>query len=364
MHELVAIDLEPSPAFVAALEDIWNAGDAALPVDHRLPHTAKAELYAAAEPTVVLDERGRQRVSGRPVEPGDALVVATSGTTGTPKAAVLTHEAVAASATITSAALDVDARTDHWLCCLPVAHIGGLSVITRALLTGTGLTVLPAARTEAIDTAVESGATLVSLVVAALDRVDAHRFRRILLGGSAIPTERPANTVATYGMTETGSGVVYEGWALEGVELRAEDDQIFVRSPTALRCYRDGTDPKSADGWLPTGDGGSIDPDGRLQVSGRIGDVINTGGEKVWPAQVERALTTLGLDAAVVGRPDPEWGQVVTVVMEAAPSPTPSLDELRDRLRDSLAPYALPRSIEVVDALPRTALGKVIRTEL
>ena len=367
MPDLIALDLPPGPAFVDALQRAWDDGDAILPIDQRLPVSAKADLVAAAGASQVIDGHGRSnRADGWPTEAGDAVVVATSGTTGLPKFAVLDHDAVAASAQITSAAIAADPATDGWLCCLPVAHIGGLSVITRALHTGTPLTVLDRFDPDQAVRAARSGATLVSLVVAALDRIDPAAFRVILLGGSAIPTDRPANSVATYGMTETGSGVVYDGRALDGVELRIDDGEILVRSPTLLRCYRDGTDPKDPDGWYRTGDAGALDGAATLSVTGRIGDVIVTGGEKVWPVTVERAIDETGaldLPSAVVGRPDPEWGHVVTLVCETEGDP-PDLDAVRDHLRGILPGYALPRRVETVSALPRTAIGKVQRSLL
>jgi O-succinylbenzoic acid--CoA ligase len=371
MANLVALDMEPSTAFVAELQRAWDAGDAVLPVDQRLPPSAKAALFEAMAPGVVIDTDGRQSRPGTEVEDGDALVVPTSGTMGEPKGVVLTHDAVAASARITSRALDIETGADHWLCCLPPAHIGGLSVITRALHTNTALTVQAGIYPAAINQAADAGATLISLVVAALDRVDTKRFRRILLGGSAIPAERADNTVATYGMTETASGVVYEGYPLDGVELRIVDGEIELRSPTLLRAYRDrsdsvGHDPLTTERWFQTGDGGSLAADGRLSVTGRLAEVINTGGEKVWPVQIERALRALNIadDLAVVGRPDPEWGQAVTAVLVLGGRPEPHLAEIRDRLRDTLAPFALPRAIETVPSLPRTSLGKVIINRL
>ncbi len=319
MPNLVAVDLPGGPAFVDALHRIWDDGDAALPLDPREPTRRRSALVEAMGAASVVDASGVHRQgSGRPTEERDALVVATSGTTGRPKGVVLTHDAVIASATITSAALGIDPATDRWLACLPLAHIGGLSVVTRAIHTGTPLEVHERFDASRCEAAARAGATRVSLVVTALGRIDASLFRTVLVGGSAIPTDRPASTVATYGMTETGSGVVYEGRPLDGVEVRVVDGEIHLRSATLLRCYRDGTDPKLADGWFPTGDGGSIDADGRLRVSGRLAEVIVTGGEKVWPVEVERALMALAWVArsAVVGRPDPEWGARVTAIVE------------------------------------------------
>jgi O-succinylbenzoic acid--CoA ligase len=366
MRDLVALELPGGPAFVTALQRAWGNGDAVAPVDGRLPAPARAEVLRVLAPTWLIDGDGEERRvdGGRPVEDGDALVVPTSGTTGTPKAVVLTHDSVAASARATTARLDVDPATDHWLACLPLAHVGGLSVVTRALLTGTPLTVQPGFDPVA---AVGSGATLVSLVATALARIDPSTFRVIVLGGAAPPATLPPNAVTTYGLTETGSGVVYDGQPLDGVEVRiAADGEVLVRGPMLLRAYRDGTDPKDPGGWLATGDVGRLD-DGRLVVDGRRGDMIVTGGENVWPEPVERVLAqaTAVVDVAVAGEPDPEWGQrVVAYVVARDPRQPPTLTELRELVKDELPAWCAPRRLVLVDALPRTALGKVRRDQL
>jgi O-succinylbenzoic acid--CoA ligase len=224
--------------------------------------------------------------------------------------------------------------------------------VTRSLVLGTPLT---------FD--LDEPATLVSLVATQLRRMDTTRFRTIVLGGAAPPEDRPANCVTTYGMTETGSGIVYDGVPLDGVEVRAVGGELHVRGPMLLRAYRDGTDPK-VDGWLPTGDAGSV-VDGRVHVDGRIGDVIVTGGEKVWPTPVERALGRLAsvAEVAVAGRPDPEWGHRVVAFVVPAGEP-PTLDDLRSAVKEELPAYCAPKELVLVDALPRTALGKVRRTML
>jgi len=300
-------------------------------------------------------------------------VVATSGTKGDPKGVVLTHTAVDASARSTSSRLHVDTDRDRWLCCLPLAHIGGLSVVTRSLLTGTPLTVLEHFDSEEVEHHAWAGATLVSLVATALQRTDTSGFRSVLLGGAAPPEELAANVVTTYGMTETGSGVVYDGFPLEHVELRIGDGsfgllgEVLVRGPMLLRCYRDGSDPKLADGWLPTGDAGQVGADGSLAVFGRMAEVIVTGGEKVWPAPVEAILAGHpGIDqVAVWKRPDPEWGdRVVAWIVPRDPATPPSLDELRDLVGLTLGRWAAPRELTMVASLPRTASGKVRRSAL
>jgi o-succinylbenzoate---CoA ligase len=356
VRRLIVVDARGTPGFVDDLRRAWDAGDAVLPLDPRLPGPARDRLLAAARP-------------GEPVEDGDALVVATSGTTGEPKAAVLTHDAVAASARATSARLAVDPARDRWLACLPLAHVGGLAVVTRALVTGTPLTLHDGVDAAAVEAAAATGGcTLVSLVPTVLARLDASGFRTVVLGGSAMPPDLPANAVTTYGMTETGSGIVYDGVPLDGVEVRVVDGEIRLRGPMLARAYRDGTDPRDRDGWLPTGDAGAWDAEaGLLRVFGRTDDVVVTGGENVWPAAVERVLARhpAVAEVAVVGRPDPEWGQVVVALVVAAdPADPPSLLDLRDAVRAELPAYAAPRQLDLVPDLPRTTSGKVARTRL
>jgi O-succinylbenzoic acid--CoA ligase len=170
-------------------------------------------------------------------------------------------------------------------------------------------------------------------------------------------------------MTETGSGVVYDGLPLDGIELRVDArGEIALRGPMLLRTYRDGADPKDAEGWLRTGDLGEIDTrTGRLRVFGRAGDLIITGGENVWPDAVEGVLADDDdvADVAVIGRPDAEWGQrVVAVVVPVDRSRPPPLDRLRGAVRSRIGPWAAPREVELVDTIPRTALGKIRRREL
>lgn len=364
MPELVAIDLAGSPAFVAALRSVWDAGNAAAALDRRLPAAARAEQLEALAPTAIIDSDGyRSLTGGVPVEPGDALVVATSGTTARPKAAVLTRAGLAAASGATATALQVDPDRDKWLACLPLAHVGGLSVVVRAILTDTPLEVHDGFDAAEVMAAAESGATLVSLVPTALQRIDPFAFRHILLGGSAIPADRPANSTATYGMTETGGGIVYNGRPLADVKMRINDGEVQLSGPMLMRTYRDGSDPRTADGWYPTGDSGEIVA-GVLRVFGRLDDAVITGGEKVWPDSIEATLETdpAVAEAAIVGRPDPEWGQAVTAVIVLADgADAPTLDQLRDRVKAQHPTWCAPRSVEVRPSLPRTALGKLQR---
>ena len=362
MPKLTALNLPGSPDFVHALQSVWERGDAVFPLDRRLPAAAQRSMLQGFGVATVISEDGETALSdGEPIEPGDALVIATSGSSGPPKAAVLTHAAVEASAQATSERLQVT-DNDHWLACLPLAHVGGLSVITRSLITGTTLTVIDGFDADVVSA---SEATLVSLVATALQRIDPSLFRAIVLGGARPPVDRPPHCIATYGLTETGSGIVYNGKPLNSVEIEIRDGEVHVRGPMLLRCYRDGTSPLTSDGWLPTGDLGFLRDDGSLHVEGRRGDVINTGGEKVWPDDVERQLIQHPdiHDVAVTGLPDNEWGQIVAAFVVSA-RPNLSLDEIRAHCRAQLPGYALPKQLELVEAIPRTALGKVRRSEL
>ena len=257
--------------------------------------------------------------------------------------------------------------------------------MTRSIVTETPLVAMPGFEAEAVEAAGRSGrVSHVALVATVLGRIDPSVFICVLLGGSKAPNVLPSNVVSTYGMTETGSGVVYDGKPLERVEiavrpLAAPDagerhqgaaGEILIRAPMLFSRYRDDGNGRVAgpDGtttWFATGDAGHLDPDGTLVVSGRIDDVITTGAEKVWPDLVERVLIAHPgvAEVAVWKRNDPEWGE--RVVAWVVPSDdAPSLEELRQIVADTIAPWAAPKELVIVDDLPRTAAGKVRRREL
>ncbi|HKP90865.1 MAG TPA: AMP-binding protein [Thermoleophilaceae bacterium] len=326
-------------------------------------------------------ERGRPAVDAGAA--GDTVLL-TSGTTGTAKPVVLTRANHEASAIASAWNLGV-APDDRWLCVLPLHHVGGLAILWRSVIYGTTVVLQERFDPASAVAAVAAGeVTLASLVPTMLRRMrdaglrDPGRLRALLLGGGPVPrdllewaAETGIPALQTYGMTETSSqiatlsaheAVLHHGSAgrpLLGVELRIGDaDEILVRGPMVSESA------VGADGWLHTRDRGRLDEDGFLHVEGRLDDVIVSGGENVVAGEVEDALLAhpAVADAAVAGRPDPEWGQAVTAwVVLATHVPD---GELLAHCRGRLAPFKVPKSLVRVDELPRNAAGKVVRREL
>lgn len=282
MKELICLDMPAGPEFVDHINRAWDSGDAIFPLDQRFPDALRQRILASIAPTIIVSSTGeRIKIKGKPVESGDAVVVATSGTTGEPRGVVLTHNAVRASADATNNRIGVR-DSDQWLACLPLSHVGGLSVVLRSIISGSAVTIAPSFSDQVYQESAKQGCTLVSLVATAFQRVDASLYRKIILGGSSMPADLPDNVITTYGLTETGSGVVYDGRPLDGVEIRVVTDEIQLRCAMMLRQYRDGNSPLTPDGWLSTGDLGSFE-NGLLHVNGRKTDLIVTGVKTFGP---------------------------------------------------------------------------------
>jgi o-succinylbenzoate---CoA ligase len=363
-----------SPRLVELLAAALDGtGPAIAPLDAGLPTARLAELIDALRPGSVEDAEGVTSARSGPCEAvaeGTAVVIGTSGSTGPPKGVELSAAALRHSA---RASLErVKARPgQRWLCCLPVTHVAGLAVLVRSLVSGTEPVL--AERADA-GTVAACGCAHVSLVPTQLQRLLLQAgaplagFSSVLLGGAAAPADlleaaRAAGVpvVTTYGMTETCGGCVYDGVPLDGVQAEVrEDDRIWISGPVLFSGYLRG--PRApADGWLRTGDLGVLDAGGRLRVRGRADDVINTGGHKVVPGEIAAVLQTCpGVrDAAVVGQPDPEWGErVVAVVVPTDPGDPPALELLRRHVRERLPRYAIPSRVVMVDAVPMLPSGK------
>ncbi len=365
MARLVALDFALGPDLELAIRECVDRGDAFCILDQRLSarqQRAQGELLGAThhrgpDGTTLID-------GGEPVDDEIGVVMLTSGSSGPPKAAELTWAALTASARITQSTLRSGGHP-VWFPVLPASHIGGLAVILRSVLDEASLWW---GDSNDFRGALEHGATHVAVVRTHLARYDLSDFSTVLLGGSRPPDVRATNVVATWGMTETGSGVVYNGVALPGVEVASVDGEILVRSPTLFRSYRTAprpraTGPDGADDWFRTGDGGTV-VDGRLRVRGRLAYVINTGAEKVWPEDLEAAIASLDhvRDVAVMGVEDPEWGQRTVALVVADGT---DLDAaIRTVAADRVGPWAKPKEIRYVTAIPRTANGKISRGDL
>ena len=392
MHPLRAVLVKhATPRLVELLAAALDGtGPAILPLDAGLSAGRLAELIAALGPGSIEDAEGVTTVRSahdEGVAEGTAVVVGTSGSTGASKGVELSAAALRHSA---RASLDrVGARPgERWLCCLPATHVAGLQVLVRSLVSGTEPVLAERADAE---TVAGSGCAHVSLVPTQLQRLLLETdpamplagFSSVLLGGAAAPARllaaaRAAGVpvVTTYGMTETCGGCVYDGVPLDGMQvaIRSDDDDETrpnrAGSGSAARCCSPGTGQGGSgarsplrDGvpWFRTGDLGRLDDSGRLVVRGRADDVINTGGHKVVPGEVAAALQTCpGVkDVAVVGQPDPEWGErVIAVVVPADPADPPALELLRLHVRERLPRYAAPSRVVMVDAVPMLPSGK------
>lgn len=420
---LVAVRLAPDRGCVDAIEEVWARGDAVAPLAPDLPAPALAEALESLRPAALIDDAGEAALPDpAPTSPGTALVITTSGSTGAPKAVELSHAALTASARASLERLGADATADRWLACLPLAHVAGVMALVRSSLLGTPAVVHSRFDVGAVAGA---DATMMSLVPTMLGRLldagaDLRRFRAILLGGAAPPAglleaaqAAGARVVVTYGMTETAGGCVYDGVPLDGVDVavgasetghqdepvrpsregaagtasaggetaaegagadtaaesagadtaaEGAGDRIAVRGPVLFSGYRGqpGSGP-GAGGWFVTADRGRWSGDGRLEVLGRLDDVIVSGGHNVSASALADLLRRHPgvTDAVVTGTPDPEWGhRVVATVVAADPTRPPRLDELRAFVAERAPAFTAPRDLHVVAELARSALGK------
>lgn len=348
---------------------------AELSVDH-----LRAAL-AGSSPLAVLPAGPPAAVAGahavlapeQPLEPGADLVVVTSGSTGDGRGVLLSAAALTASAAATHDRLG---GPGSWLLALPVSAIAGLQVLCRSVLAGQAVTRLRS--DEPLSDAVarmSAGRRYTALVPTQLRRYldsepDALRaFDAVLVGGAAtdpalLTRARDAGVAAvtTYGMTETAGGCVYDGRPLDGVGVRIRDGGVELAGPTLALGYR--LDPVAtgasfADGWFRTRDAGVL-ADGRLTVTGRVDDVVITGGVNVAPAAVEAVLRAHPgvADAVVFGRPDDEWGQRVVAAVVPSPGAAPQLTELRAWVADRLGAPAAPRQLHLLGEVPLLHTGK------
>jgi len=321
---------------------------------------------------------------------GAAVVIATSGSTGVPKKVVLSAAALRASAEATAARIG----SGQWMLALSAGYVAGVQVLVRAHLAGTDPVLLDGRFTPASFVAatarMRAGPRYTSLVPAQLAtlldaaddpevRAALSSYEALLLGGQALPAavreraaELGARVVRTYGSSETAGGCVYDGLALGGVRVESVEGELRIAGPTLADGYLG--DPELTartfvtDGagvrWYRTGDAGTV-VGGRIAVTGRLDNVIVSGGVNVSLDRVERAVRTVpGLEGAVVvAIPDERWGQGSAIVVAlrgagAADAVPALLAAARERVGAELGPAARPARLVPVDALPVLSSGK------
>jgi acyl-CoA synthetase (AMP-forming)/AMP-acid ligase II len=343
-----------------------------------------------------------------------AVLAYTSGTTGRPKGVVLSHDAIRHS--FLSAAQEPAMRwtsEDVVLLSMPNFHLGGSCVALQALYNGGRLSVIPSFEPKsALERIARDRVTILPLVPAALQMIldnpaigatDLTSLSNIMYFGSAIGAETVrrarqligCNLVQHYGTTETWIVTVLRpedhdiarparlascGIAVPLVKIRVVDDaggdvgpgvvgQVLVKSPTAFSGYLGQSEATRAvmrDGWYTTGDLGFLDIDGYLTLVDRAKDMIVSGGENVYSVEVERTLLRhpMVATAAVIGTPDPKWGEKVIAFVVRSPGATATAEDLKHHCRELLAGYKVPKEIVLEDALPMTANGKVQKATL
>lgn len=349
----------------------------------------------------------------RPAAPDDlAVLLHSSGTSGRPKAVMLSHANLWWSARNLEAVLDLH-RTDVTLAVAPLFHVGGLNCFTLATLARGGTVLLRAGFDPARTLAdLASRVTTVFGVPAMYEAVarqpgfataDLSGVRAAIVGGAAVRPQlleaywsRGLTLLPSWGMTEAApcGTVLPAAWVAAKptsvglplpylrVELHHPDTEqpvtgvgcpgeIWLSGPQVTAGYW--ADPEATaravrGGWFRTGDLAAWDDDGCLRLVGRLSEVVNSGGEKICPGEVEAALMPLAeardCELVVLGVPDATWGEVVVVVAECRSQPAPTLDEVRAAAGASVARFKLPKHLLVVDVLPRTPTGKVDRRAL
>ena len=359
----------------------------------------------ASEKGVLFEALSRSDgVNSQPVQVAPnqvATVLFTSGTTGRAKKVPLTFDNHSASAVASALRLGRH-DDDHWLCCLPLCHIGGLAIVLRSVIYGTSFELCRGFEaTRAVELLATRRITLASFVPTMLHRVLATRtglfdtdLRALLIGGGPIRGEalrqarkRGLPVAPSFGMTEAASQLTTlspeapehrldsAGRALRGVELHiqgrggltaspGEPGMIWVRGPMVSETYLDNNERP---GWYCTGDVGAVDEQGFLSIHHRLTERIVTGGENVDPGEVEEVLREVPevLNAAVVGIDDEQWGQIVAAAVAVGDGLSPQIvGALQAHCRQTLAGFKIPRRWKVVDELPTTAAGKLRRTSI
>ncbi len=377
MNNLVAIDLPQTQDLLKLIASIWDDGDAIYFIDQRFSDKLKQQAIDSVRPKYLINLEGKCELNNSiEVCHGDALIISTSGTTGKPKALIHTFDSLKSHSRLVNEYLKINSQKDKWIACLPLNHIGGLGVVLRSMFENFEVAILEKPDPKRINDLNREGFNLISLVITILSKIDISHFKAVVLGGMAEPEKTQDNVFATYGLTETGGGVVYNGQTLNKVSIRIDKDSslISVKTPTLFRGYRSlfnetlhvyeisaqGIEPELTDGYFQTSDCGFFDND-RLKILGRTDDVINTGGEKIWPGTIESEISAIEgiIEVAVVPVADVKWGHKIVAAITKQPQSKITVTEIANVIRDSLSDWAVPKEIKFVQELPKTSIGKI-----
>ncbi|HUR89346.1 MAG TPA: AMP-binding protein [Ramlibacter sp.] len=370
------VQLEHCAPRLVVHDAAWADAARALAQRHAIDVHSREEVMAAPASRTVPDH-------SRPDAP--VLLVFTSGTTGTAKAAVHTQANLLANMRIAAQAQEI-APHDRILTVLPLFHVGGLCIQTLpALFSGAHVILQPRFAPDAAFDAIERDRPTLTLQVPATMKAllehprwaDANlsSLRALWAGSSVIPQAliesfqaRGLRVFDVYGSTETGPFSIANGIPAAGVEAQVANVQgdcgeVLVRGPNVVRDYWPAEPACDAEGWFHTGDLAQQDAQGRFTIVGRAKELIISGGENIHPAEIETALSMHEsvLECAAFGMPDAEWGEVVAVAVVMRADAAAKESALRAHLEGRIARYKLPRRWLFVEALPKTALGKVQR---
>jgi O-succinylbenzoic acid--CoA ligase len=379
--DVVALQAPNSPDWVINAHAVMRLGAVLLPLSTRLTEAERSRDLATTRARWLLTPTALTSLSGGVKVNGPAVLVLTSGTTGRPKAVALTRQALEASARAVNTALALTAD-DVWYCAMPLFHVGGLGILFRCALAGAAIQLHQRFDPDAVSGTVAS--FVPTMLRSFLDRHPwPPELRVAMLGGAPVPpdlVERCPAALATYGLSEAASTVTLVrpgadaatrltcGTPLPGTGVRIVDDddqparpgeigRIQVAGPTLMTGYLDA--PPIGE-WLDTGDFGSLDGQGRLTVAARREDLIISGGENVYPAEIEAVLATHPAvsTVAVVGAAHPRWGQVPVAFVSGRPT------DLAPWLADRLARFKQPQAYRWLPELPQLANGKIDRRAL
>jgi O-succinylbenzoic acid--CoA ligase len=435
----VAFISESSDVLIFAIAACWKLGIPFIPINPKAKNSELQEYLDALKPALIFcDTSNRSRLGDehvvkmdenfflnsfthdiRNIDLPDELALEderifgyffTSGTTSKPKIVPLKRRQIKSAARASATNFKPDPN-HFWLLCLPLNHIGGISIILRSLIYGSSIYRMSEFHEEMIKEFLGENHRFqaASLVPTMLKRLlndplfTTHReFKSILLGGGPISeellrtsAERGIPIVSSYGMTETCAQIIANpllapsgmytplksvGKPFPPNEMQIRDDDgrvlgknqsgaLWLCGPQVFDGYYDSNendDRFDEDGWFNTGDYGHLNGFGHLFIESRRTDLIVTGGENVNPNEVEQAMLRLPTikEAIVIGLPDEEWGQKVTAVVTLKNGKTPNISEIREQLKESLTDYKIPKELKIVQDFPKTPTGKIKRWEL